>query len=122
MVISRTYTGLNLRMLIFVLIFNTVICLINCYLLWQIIRWKKQLTHLADTLENLEKQAPFFLNLMVLNLRQAEYQSLLFRQQYENLQQKSQKILVLLKFLKWFLQRYRTWKMIENRQVANHGG
>lgn len=103
-------------MLIFVLICNTVICLINCYLFWQLIKWKKKLTQLADTLESLEKQTPFLMTLMVLNFRQSEYQALMFRQKYGNLQQKSQKILTLVQFLKWLLQKYRPWESIENRQ------
>lgn len=97
-------------MLTFVLICNTLICLINCYLFWQIIKWKKNLTQLADTLESLEKQTPFLMTLIVLNFRQAEYQALRFRKKYANLQQKSQKILTLVQLLKWFLQKYRAWK------------
>lgn len=109
-------------MLIFVLLFNILICLLNFYLFFQILKCKKQLTQLADTLETLEKQAPLFLNLMVLNLRETEYQALIFRQQYETLQQKWQKILSLVQFLKWFLQTYRAWRPMENRQSANHKG
>jgi len=96
-------------MFIFVLTCNSLIVIFNCYLLWQILTIKKNLTQLANTLENLEKSLPLTLQLMELNARRSEYQSLTLRKKYEVLQQKWETLLMLVQFLKWLYRRYHSW-------------
>jgi len=96
-------------MFIFVLTCNSLIVIFNCYLLWQILTIKKNLTQLANTLENLEKSLPLTLQLMELNARRSEYQSLTLRKKYEVLQQKWETLFMLVQFLKWLYRRYHSW-------------
>jgi len=93
-------------MFIFVLTCNSLIVIFNCYLLWQILTIKKNLTQLANTLENLEKSLPLTLQLMELNARRSEYQSLTLRKKYEVLQQKWETLFMLVQFLKWLYRKY----------------
>jgi hypothetical protein len=96
-------------MFIFVLTCNSLIVIFNCYLLWQILTIKKNLTQLANTLENLEKSLPLTLQLMELNARRSEYQSLTLRKKYEVLQQKWETLFMLVQFLKWLYRKYHSW-------------
>lgn len=96
-------------MFIFVLTCNSLIVIFNCYLLWQILTIKKNLNQLANTLENLEKSLPLTLQLMELNARRSEYQSLTLRKKYEVLQQKWETLFMLVQFLKWLYRRYHSW-------------
>ena len=96
-------------MFIFVLTCNSLIVIFNCYLLWQILTIKKNLTQLANTLENLEKSLPLTLQLMELNARRSQYQSLTLRKKYEVLQQKWETLLIMVQFLKWLYRRYHSW-------------
>jgi len=106
-------------MFIFVLTCNSLIVIFNCYLLWQILTIKKNLTQLANTLENLEKSLPLTLQLMELNARRSEYQSLTLRKKYEVLQQKWETLFMLVQFLKWLYRKYHSWgwRQIDNREV-----
>jgi len=94
-------------MVTFVLICNGVIVLFNCYLVWRLLKFRKTLNQLANTLERLEKIIPQNMKLTVLLLRQSEYQALILRQRYGLLQQKWEKLLVLIRVLKWLYQRNR---------------
>jgi len=96
-------------MFIFVLTCNSLIVIFNCYLLWRILTIKKNLTQLANTLENLEKSLPLTLQLMELNARRSEYQSLTLRKKYEVLQQKWETLFMLVQFLKWLYRKYHSW-------------
>ncbi|NBD16597.1 MAG: hypothetical protein GVY04_10795 [Cyanobacteria bacterium] len=96
-------------MFIFVLTCNSLIVIFNCYLLWQILTIKKNLNQLANTLENLEKSLPLTLQLMELNARRSEYQSLTLRKKYEVLQQKWETLFMLVQFLKWLYRKYHSW-------------
>ncbi len=96
-------------MFIFVLTCNSLIVIFNCYLLWQILTIKKNLTQLANTLENLEKSLPLTLQLMELNARRSEYKSLTLRKKYEVLQQKWETLFMLVQFFKWLYRKYHSW-------------
>jgi len=96
-------------MFIFVLTCNSLIVIFNCYLLWRILTIKKNLTQLANTLENLEKSLPITLQLMELNARRSEYQSLTLRKKYEALQQKWETLFMLVQFLRWLYRKYHSW-------------
>lgn len=96
-------------MVIFIIICNSIIVILNCYLVWRIFIIKRYLTDLANRLENLEKKIPLTLKLTQLNLRSAEYQSLQARQTYELLQQKWEILLALLQLLRWLYRKYHSW-------------
>lgn len=106
-------------MFIFVLICNGLIVILNCYLVCKLLKLRKALKQLANTLEKLEKKLPLFLKLTLLNFRQREYQFLTFRQKYGALKQKWQKLLMLLQLLNWLYRKYHTWGTcrIDNRQI-----
>lgn len=96
-------------MFIFVLIFNSAIIILNCYLVWRILKIKRYLTRLANRLENLEKRIPLTLKLIQFNLRRREYQSLKVRKTYALLQQKWEILLTFLQLLKWFSRKSQSW-------------
>jgi hypothetical protein len=96
-------------MFIFVLTCNSLIVIFNCYLLWQLLKIKRYLTQLANTLEKLEKSVPLTLKLIELNARKREYQSLTLRQKYEALQQKWETLLILVQVLRWLYRQYHSW-------------
>ena len=93
----------------FVLIFNGVICVVNCYLVWQLLKLRKTLKQLRIRLEKLEKKFPLFLKLALFNLRKSEYKTLTLRKKYELLQQKKTQILTLVQFLNWLSKKYRAY-------------
>ena len=94
-------------MFTFVLICNGVICVLNCYLFWQLLKLRKTLRQLGNYLEKLEKKFPLLLKIAIFNLRQSEYKTLTVRKQYELLQQKKTQILNLVQFLNWLYKKYR---------------
>lgn len=96
-------------MLIFVLICNGIIFLVNCYLFLQILKLRKRLNQIANTLESLERKVPLLLKIALLKLRQSEYQTLTLRKKYGTLQQKWAKLLTLIQFLKCLYKQYRSW-------------
>lgn len=93
-------------MLTFVLIFNGVITLLNCYLVWQLIKFRKQLTELANTLDEIQKKAILGFPMTLLAIRRGEYQTLRFRQKSTKLQQKWQQIVTLVQLLNWLYKTY----------------
>lgn len=112
-------------MFIFVLACNGVIVILNCYLIWQMVKLRIALTQLADTLEKLETQLPLELKSILLNIRQQEYTVLSFRKRYGLLQEKWEAGLRLIQFLKWFLDKSDAWRSlkIDNRgAIGDNGG
>ncbi|AFZ44233.1 hypothetical protein PCC7418_2070 [Halothece sp. PCC 7418] len=95
-------------MLIFVLTCNSLIFIFNFYLFWQLIKLKRHLTQLANTLESLEKSVPIALQLIQLNVRRREYQSLTLRKKYEFLQQNRENLLTILQVLRWLYRKYQS--------------
>jgi len=93
-------------MLTFVFIFNGAITLLNCYLVWQLIKFRKQLNELANTLDDIEKKAILEFPTTLLAIRRGEYQTLKFRQNSTKLQQKWQQIVTLVQLLNWLYKTY----------------